>query len=163
MTVKTATHPLTKSLPAEGAMPFVTGLAVAAPCTLLSVVMMLRHISLPQPWLLTMGILVFGAADFFAILLLEPARRRIGRLTIPALLAACALVLAYVLAATFNRYVVETGYDWFLPFVIAALGLCYCGVFRERRLALKILLALNGLMLTVLWSLGDMGKVALPF
>ena len=147
----------------HGLAQFVTGAAISAPCTLLSIFIMQKHFSFHQPWLWMLGILALGVLDFLAAILLEPMKRELGSLTLPALLGSCGMVLFYVLAQTLNRYIEHLGYDWLLPFVIASLGLCYAGIFLEKNAHLKCYLALNGLALTVLWCLGAADKVALPF
>lgn len=164
MTTHTAHDPDGRPwLKAEGAMPFATSLAIAGPSTFLTVILINKHVALPEPWLWMSGIFAIAIVDFLAVVMLEPMRKKLGKLTIPALLAGVTLVLAYTLYATVSRYLGENGYDWLLPFTLAGLALCYCGVFREKSLALKSLLALNGIALTLLWCLGAIGKVTLPF
>lgn len=150
-------------LKVEGAMPFATSLAIAGPSTFLTVILINKHVALPEPWLWMFGIFGIALVDFLAVVLLEPMRKKLGKLTIPALLSGVTLVLAYTLYTTVTRYVGDGSYEWLLPFTLAGLGICYCGVFREKSLALKSLLALNGLALTLLWCLAAIGKVALPF
>ena len=164
MTTKTAHEPLLKAiLKPEVALPFATSLTIAAPSTALSIMLMHRHVNMSEPWLWMLGILGLAAVCLMGAALLEPVSRSIGRLTIPALLGYVALVILYVVAQTLNRYLTHLGYDWLFPFVIAAQGFCYCGIFFEKHIYLKSLLALNGLALTVLWSLGSADKIALPF
>lgn len=164
MTTKTAHEPLLKAvLKPEVALPFITSLMLAGPCTVFSVLGMHKHISFDEPWLWMLCILGLGAVCILAAMMLEPVSRSIGRLTMAALLGYVTLVLLYVLAQTLNRYISNLGYEWLFPFVIAAQGLCYCGIFFEKHLYLKTVLGLNGLALTVLWCLGVADKVALPF
>lgn len=164
MTTKTAHEPLLKAvLKPEVALPFITSLMLAGPCTVYSVLVMQKHVSYAEPWLWMLGILALAIVCILATMLLEPVYRTIGRLTMPALLGYVALVMLYVLAQTLNRYITHLGYEWLFPFVIAAQGLCYCGIFFEKHLYLKSLLGVCGLALTVLWCLGVADKVALPF
>ncbi len=164
MTTKTAHEPLLKAILKPGvALPFAASLTIAAPSTALSIMLMHGHVNLSEPWLWMLCILGLAAVCIMAAVLLESVSRNIGRLTLPALLGYVALVILYVVAQTLNRHLVHLGYEWLFPFVIAAQGICYCGIFFEKHLYLKSLLALNGLALTVLWCLGVADKVALPF
>lgn len=150
-------------LKVEGAMPFATSLAIAGPCTFLTVILINKHVALPEPWLWMFGIFGLAFVDFLAVVMLEPMRKKLGKLTIPALLGGVTLVMTYTVYTTIARYIGDKGCEWLLPFTLAGLALCYCGVFREKSLALKSLLALNGLALTCLWCLGVVGKISLPF
>jgi hypothetical protein len=164
MTANTVRDPLRKAaLKSEAVLPFFTSLIVAGPCTALSVTLMLQHVSLEEPWLWMSGIIVLGLVCMLAAAVLEPARAVLGRLTMAGLLAFPAVVMMYILTETLNRYMTDLGYEWLLPFVIAAQGLNYCGVFFEKHLPVKALLALNGAALSVLWCLGVAAKISLPF
>lgn len=164
MTTKTANEPLLRAvLKPEAALPFATSLFIAAPCTFLSAYLMPKHVTFSEPWLWVFGILGLMAVNLLGAMLLEPATSRIGRLTIPALLGYVGVVILFIVAQTLNRFISHLGYEWLFPFVLMAQALCYCGIFRERHLLLKSLLALNGLALTVLWCLGAADRVALPF
>jgi len=47
--------------------------------------------------------------------------------------------------------------------VLAAIGVVYIALFRERHFWIKFLLAADGVMLASLWCLGVAEKLALPF
>ncbi|MDY0008647.1 MAG: hypothetical protein RBS08_02985 [Bdellovibrionales bacterium] len=116
-----------------------------------------------QPSLTVLIILGMAAANFFIIHSLEKHRHELGRLTLHALVLCVGIVLLYILADTFNRYVSDIGFGWLTAPVLAAMGLTYIALFRENFFAVKLLLAMNGVMLGGLWCLGESAKLALPF
>lgn len=164
MPTNAAREPLLKLLTrTEVVLPFATSVAIAGPCSFLSIALMHKYSSFPQPMLWATGVLVLAAVNIATACMLDSERPRLGVFTMPALLAMAGIVLMYIFAQSVNRYITQVGYDWLLPFVIAGLGLCYCGVFLEKSLYLKVAMALSGLALTVLWCLGSADKLALPF
>jgi len=142
---------------------FLVSSAVAAPAIIGSVVLMQWEFNLSNSGMWMMGILGFTAGNLLMTLLLEPYSSRIGPFTMPAILATIALVLLYLITEALNRFAEKIGYEWLLPFVLAGLCICYTGIFREQSFVLRLYMALNGLMLTLLWCMGVADKVALPF
>lgn len=164
MPTNAAREPLLKLLTrTEVMLPFATSVAIAGPCSFLSIALMHNHSPFSQPMLWATGVLALAGMNIATACMLDGERARLGAFTMPALLAMAGIVLMYVFAQSVNRYVTPVGYDWLLPFVIAGLGLCYCGIFLEKSLFLKALMAASGLALTVMWCLGSADKLALPF
>ena len=164
MPTNAAREPLFKMLTrTEVVLPFATSLAIAGPCSFLSIALMHKYSAFPQPMLWVTGVLALAGLNIATACILDGDRARLGAFTMPALLAMAGIVLMYIFAQSINRYVTPVGYDWMLPFVIAGLGLCYCGVFLEKSLFLKASMAASGLALTVMWCLGSADKLALPF
>lgn len=142
---------------------FLVSSGIAAPAIIGSIVLMQWEFNLADPGMWMMGILGFTALNLLVTLLLEPYTSRIGPFTMPAILATIALVLLYLITEALNRFAEKIGYEWLLPFVLAGLCICYTGIFRERSVVLRLYMALNGLMLTLLWCMGVADKVSLPF
>jgi hypothetical protein len=137
--------------------------AVGMP-SLFMVVWLLRSSPIPeQPSLMAMIILGIAAGNFMAVIMLEKHRAVLGHLTLHALVMTVGMVLLYIFADTFNRFVVDVGYRWLYPPVLAAIGVVYIALFRERHFWIKALLAIDGVMLASLWCLGIAEKLALPF
>lgn len=164
MPTDAAREPLLKHLTrAEVVLPFATSLAIAAPCSFLSLALMHTYSSFPQPMMWVTGVLAIAGLNIATACVLDGERSRLGVFTMPALLAMVGIVILYIFGQSVNRYITPVGYDWMLPFVIPGLGLCYCGIFLEKSMFLKALMAVSGLALTVMWCLGSANKLALPF
>jgi hypothetical protein len=141
----------------------VTGLLVCVPSFCLSVYIMETRINWPAPAVITAAILCAAAANFALIVFLEYYRRRLGALTLPALLTEVGIVMLFVIAGSINRYYADFGYGWLAPLVAFYLCLSTLAIFREKTLLLKCHLGLNAVMLAVLCSLGAADRIALPF
>jgi hypothetical protein len=138
-------------------------LAVCLPAFCLAVWLIEKPVAWTSPPLVVLCILGLTAANFATIIFLEYYRASIGRLTLPALLGAVAVVLLYMIAQSMDRFVHDIGYNWLFPAVACFLLLSACAIFRERQLLLKGYLALNTVAMAVLWGLGDMDRMTLPF
>ena len=151
------THdPFLKSLPAS------LGLCVPSLC--LCVYLMQERIDWAQPAITAMVTLAVGLANIGVIVALDPVRRELGRLTMPALLLTVSVVLLYTITEAMNRFVQDIGYTWLFPLVVITLGVSFIGIFAEAKISLKFLLAINALTLAILWGLGVSGRLsALPF
>lgn len=137
--------------------------AVGMP-SLFVAVWLIRYSPIPdEPSLIAMIILGMATANFFAIAALDKYRAQLGPLTLHALVIVVAMVLLYIFADAFNRFVTDVGFRWLYPPVMASLAVVYLALLRERRLWIKTLLAADGIMLASLWCLGIAEKLALPF
>jgi len=136
---------------------------IAMPSLALGVFFMQSHFTsgAPEQWVI--GILGFAAINLLGALALEPHISRLGRLTMPALLGAVAVVLLYLLADVVDRHLVAVNGELLLPFLLPGMGLCYLGIFREPSVALRLLLSLNGLMLALVWCLSAAHDFMLTF
>ena len=152
---KTDTDQLLKSL--------IVSLAVCIPSFCLSVYLMEANLQWTQPGLITTAILGLMIGNFIMVVVLEQYRHKLGALTFPALLAAIALVMLYVMTGAINRFADNLGYEWLYPVVLSVLLLSYLAIFKEKTLLMKCQLGFNGIALTVLWCLGAADKIALPF
>ncbi len=118
---------------------------------------------LPYPYIIGYGILLWALLDFIIVILIEPYRRVLGKLTIPAFIGTISIVLLFVITESINRFLKHLGYNLLTPFVVAAIILIVLAIFREKNIALKCYLSLNGIILTLLWALGASDKIAMPF
>lgn len=118
---------------------------------------------LPYPYMIAYAILLWAILDFIIVVLIEPYRRILGGLTIPAFIGTISIVMLFVIAESINRFFNHLGYDLLTPFVIAAILLIAVAVFREKNTVLKCYLGLNSIMLIVLWALGASDKITMPF
>lgn len=127
-------------------------------------VWLLKNSPIPeQPSLIATIILGMAATNFAAVIFLEKYRDRLGRLTLHALLTVVGMVLLYIVTDALNRYVSDIGYHWLYPPVLAAIGVIYIALFREKHFWIKCLLAADAVMIAGLWCLGITEKLALPF
>lgn len=140
----------------------VTSLLVSVPGFCAALYFMEAKFVWDEPGLVVAFILGFAFANFAAIVILEHYRSNIGKLTLPAMLSAVGLVMLFVITEGLNR-TFHFGYEWLFPAVILAMGLILIAIFKERRVLLKCHLAVNEVVVGILWGLGVMDRVALPF
>jgi hypothetical protein len=141
----------------------ITSLAVCIPCFCLTVYLMETNVNWVASGLIVLIILGLMACNFLFIIVLEQHRSKLGTLTFPALLAAVGLVLAFMITGAIDRFFKDFGYSWLFPAVVLTLFLSYAAIFKEKTVAMKFHLGLNGIALTVLWFMGAADKIALPF
>jgi hypothetical protein len=170
MNTETQTAPTTPHFTAtvlaklQAAKSIGMSLAITLPALGLSALLLEQgRLAWPHSHLLVTVILSLMVMDFIMLMVLEPHRDMLGKVTIPAILGFIGIAMAFVITEAMNRFAIGYGFAWTMPFVGAALLALYGGVFFERHLALKLFLCLNGIALTVLWCLGDAGKMTLPF
>jgi hypothetical protein len=125
--------------------------------------MMQTRTDWPHSYLFVIAILGLMATDFLMLFVIEPYRASLGDLTMPAMLSFIGVTVFFLMNEAINRFVVAYGFGWLTPVVITGLAVCYIGVMREKYVPLKLFLCLNGLAMTVLWCLGDAGRMTLPF
>jgi hypothetical protein len=118
---------------------------------------------LQAPYLMDYALLALAALDMAAVLLLEPYRRQFSRLTFPALIGAATVILLFVIAYALSRFFGHMGYVFLTPLVVLCLGLICATVFAERNIALKFYLSLNSVAVMLLWALGSIDKITMPF
>lgn len=132
--------------------------------SLFVVIYMLKSTPVMQaPSLASLIILGMTIGNFVALMGLEKYRDSIGRLTMHALVATIGIVLLFLISDALNRFAFNIGYRWLYPMVMAGLVIQYIALFREKIMGLKVLLAVDGVMLATLWCLGAADKMALPF
>ena len=142
---------------------FILSLCVCLPAFGASVYVIERGFDAAHPAVVMLALLLLAALNFLTIVLLEHYSRRLGTLTLPALLAPVGLVLLFMIAEGVNRYFHDFGYRWLLPVAMVALALSFIGAFSERRPLLKCQMAFNAVAIAILWTLGAADKVSLPF
>ena len=120
-------------------------------------------IPLLTPYQITCLILILALLDIVTVILLEPYRRYFSKLTPPAFFSAITAVLLFVIANAFNSFLNHRGYGSLTPFVVAAMALIYTTIFLEKNIALKCYLSLNSIAVILLWVLGSIDRVAIPF
>lgn len=133
------------------------------PSPLLGILLMESKMPLQYPVLVAYTVLFLAAVNFITVVLIEPYRRREGKLTLSALLAAIAVILLYAVSETVNRFVEHLGYEWLTPLVAAGVLLLYAAIFREKSVALKFQLSVNSIALAILWMAGSADKITMPF
>ena len=133
------------------------------PSTLVWAYLLNNNISMEYAWLMAYGILLWGVLDFIIVIFIEPYRRSIGKLTIPAFIATISVILLFIIMEGINRFVKHLGYGVLTPFVALAALLIAAAVFRERNAALKGYLSFNNALLGLLWAMGAVDKIAMPF
>lgn len=138
-------------------------LAVGMP-SLFIAVWLIKNSPIPeQPSLIALIILGMAAVNFIAAIMLEKYTETLGRLTMPAIVLSVGMVMLFIFADSFNRFVTDMGYRWLYPPVLAAMGVVYIALFRENMFWVKSLLAVNAIMLAGLWCLAVTDKLSLPF
>lgn len=142
---------------------YVISLVISVPLVAATIYLSQFTTEWPLAHLIFGGIMFISVLNFIALVFLEEIRNRIGKMTIPALLAAIALVLLLVIFEGIHKFMPDAGYQWFFPIVAFIIVFKYLAMFRERNLALKFYLAMNILSLAVLWGLGKADKIDLPF
>jgi hypothetical protein len=140
-----------------------TSLVVCVPVLLSSLYIIKSHIVFPAPTLMMAAVLGVGVVNFGLTVALEYVRRKIGKLTLPAILGMAGVVFLFVVAESINRFVRDVNFHMLLPVVGVFFLLSLLAIFREKTLVLKLYLAFNALALAVLWGLGSTGKIWLPF
>lgn len=143
--------------------PVLVGLLIAVPAALASATLMDSRTAWPNAPYVMLAILVLTLGNFLALVAIEPYRSRLGELSMPAMLVFIGMTFAYMVTESIDRFVDGYGFGWLTPVTIVALAVIYGGILREKFLMMQLALCLNGLALSVLWSLGDVDKVALPF
>jgi hypothetical protein len=143
--------------------PFVLSMMITLTACCLSFIMLQARVIWPHPEMLVTAILGLMALNFLMVGVLEPYRSRFGVLTIPTMLSSIGLTIVCLFMEVVNRFVVSYSYGLMTPIAVAALALIYVGAFREQNLPMKLYLCANGLALTVLWTLVEAGRMALPF
>jgi hypothetical protein len=143
--------------------PYVFGLMLIVPACFISFMMMQSRTDWPHSQQVMIVILGLMITNFLMLVVLEPYRSVIGKLTIPAMLAFIGVTIFCLLMEALNRFVFPHGFGWAMPFAIGAMAVIYASVLREPNTALKFFLCINGLGVTVLWCLGDAGRLSLPF
>jgi hypothetical protein len=138
-------------------------LAVGIPSLFVVVHLMKTTPVLAQPSLASLIILVMTLGNFVALTGLEKYRDMLGRLTIHALVSTIGVVLLFVISDALNRFAFDIGHRWMFPMVMTGLVVLYIALFRERVIWVKTLLAVDGIMVAVLWCLAASDKLYMPF
>jgi hypothetical protein len=140
-----------------------TGAIVLAPAVAVEMYLIGHKAPLQASYFFACVVLFLGVIDFGTVVMIEPQRKRLSSLTMPAFLSAMAVVLLYVISESLNRFVQHLGYEWLTPFAMASIVMLYGAVFIEKNLALKCQLSLNSIAVTFLWAMGSIDKVTMPF
>lgn len=138
-------------------------LAVGIPSLFVVVYLMKSTPVMAQPSVASLIILAMTLGNFVALTGLEKYRDNLGKLTIHALVSTIGVVLLFVIADAVNRFAFDLGYQWLFPMVMAGLVVLYTALFRERVIWVKTLLAIDGVMLAILWCLAASDKLYMPF
>ncbi len=142
---------------------YLISFGISLPSLAVSVYLTQFRITWWEPHVIFAGILFVSVINFIALIFLEEVRSRIGKLTIPMLLASVSLIFLFVLIEGVNRFYPLFGYKWLFPVIALVIIFKYLAMFKERNLALKFYLAINIIALSALWGLGQADKIDLPF
>jgi hypothetical protein len=137
--------------------------AVLAPAMLSGIYLIENLAPSGHAYFIACAILILAVINFVTIALIEPYRRNLGKLTIPAFICAIGLVLLFVMTDALNRFFDHLGYNWLTPLVAIVTLLIYIAVLREKNIALKCHLSINSIALSILWAMGAIDKITLPF
>ena len=118
---------------------------------------------LEEPYQTICLILLIAAIDLALLVILDPYRRDLSKLTLPALFSTMAIVLLFIITESINRFFEHLGYTFLTPFVIACIALIYTAIFLERNIALKFYLSLNSIAVIFLCVLGATNRIMMPF
>lgn len=138
-------------------------LLVLAPSLLAGLYLVETRVPLHAPYAISGATLLLAAVDFIIVFSLEPYRRHLSSLSLPALLGAVAVVLLFTITDTMNRFIDHLGYGFLSPFSAASIALLYAATFIERHMPMKALFCLNSIAVMLLWALGSVDKVSMPF
>jgi len=108
-------------------------------------------------------VLMLAAFDFATVVFIEQYKSKMGKLTIPALVGANAIIFMFIIAESFNRFLTHVGYAYITPFLLISVILIYIAIFREKMLVMKLYLSLNSMALLLLWTMGLADKIVMPF
>jgi hypothetical protein len=136
---------------------------VLSPAFLSAVFLIHERPPIPYDYFVSCGILLLAVFDFVTVVFIEQYRKRLGTLTMAALLGTIFIVMLFMIATALNRFFEYLGYGYLIPFIGAAMLLIYAAAFIEKNLVLKIHLSLNSLALALLWTMGATDKVMMPF
>jgi hypothetical protein len=162
--IQTAQRPIAHALAKIHAVkPVVTSLMLILPAVFVSFLMWESRVTWPHSQLFMILILGLTVLDFLMLVMLEPYRRNLGDMTIPALLSFIALTILFTLTEGLDRFVINSGFRWLTPLAGIALLVVYSGILREKNFSMKVFLLINAMGLTTLACLGDTSKIALPF
>ena len=148
---------------AELVKSYVISLLITIPLLALSVLIYQYHAGWKAAHLIFWSILFVSIGNFLAIMMLEQFRSQMGSFTLPALLAACGLVVLLTIVEGVNRFIPVLDFHWLYSVISVAIIFKYLAIFKERNLALKFYLAVNIIAMAALWNLGADHKVSLPF
>ncbi|TAL37857.1 MAG: hypothetical protein EPN97_04495 [Alphaproteobacteria bacterium] len=162
--IQTAQRPLTHALAKIHAVkPVVTNLMLILPAVFVSFLMWESRVTWPHSQMFMMVIFGLMTLDFLILVMLEPHRQALGKMTIPAMLAFIAITILFTVTEALDRFVINSGFRWLTPLAGLALLVIYSGIFREKNFSIKVFLLINAMALTTLACLGDTSKIALPF
>lgn len=142
---------------------YIISMLISAPCLGLTVYLTQFKVEWWYAHGIFAAILVLSFINIMALILLDQAQYDVGRMTIPSLIAVIGLVLFFVILEGLSRFFPWIGYRWLFPVIALALIFKYLAIFKEKNLALKFYLAMNGVALATLWGLGQADKIDLPF
>ena len=118
---------------------------------------------LEEPYQTVCLILLIAAIDLALLVILDPYRRDLSKLTLPTLISAMATILLFIITDSINRFFEHLGYAFLTPFVIVCVALIYTTVFLEKNITLKFYLSLNSIAVMLLWALGASNRIMMPF
>lgn len=136
---------------------------ILSPSLALEGFLLQNRVELNAPYLAACIIVFLAVMNFLTILMIEPQWRKLSKFTFPAFLATIAVILMYMMVEALNRFVEYFGYGVLTPFVAACMLLIYITVFTEKNIVLKCYLSLNSVAITVLWMMGSVDKITMPF
>ncbi len=133
------------------------------PSVLLTLFLKGNSVPVQYAYFVACTIVLLAVFDFATVVFIEQFRKNLGKLTLPALLAALGMIFAFMIMEALNRFIEHLGYVLLTPFVFLAVLLIYVAIFMEKNLMLKTYLSINSIALLILWVMGTLDKVTMPF
>lgn len=121
------------------------------------------HVPVQYAYFVVCTVLLLAVLDFATVVFIEQYHKRLGKLTLPSLLAAIAVIFLYMVMESFNRFFEQLGYGFLTPLVVIVVLMIYAAIFMEKSLLLKSYLGINSVALALLWAMGASDKITMPF
>lgn len=139
------------------------GTLVIIPSVLTGYYLMDNPVPTQYAYFVACSVLFLSVLDFAIVVFIEQYRDRLGRVTMPALLSAIAVIFMFIIMESLNRFIKELGYSYLTPFIAVTILLIYAAVFTEKNMLLKVYLGINSIALMLFWAMGFSNKIMMPF
>lgn len=136
---------------------------VMIPSVLSGFYLMDHRVPVQYAYFVACSIVLLAVFDFATVIFIEQYRSRLGKMTLPALLGAIAIIFLFIVMESLNRFIEDLGYSFLTPFIAAMMLLISAAVFTEKNTILKIYLGINAIALMLLWAMGASDKIMMPF
>ncbi len=143
-------------------LPITISLIAIVPSVIIGMLLKDHNIPVHYSHMVGITILLLAVFNFTTVVLIDEYDN-IKRLTIPALVAATAIIFMFIIAESLNRFLMQMGYSYITPFLFIVNLFTYMAIFREKNYVLKLYLSLNTIALFILWAMGCAETFTTPF